>query len=112
MTSIRENNLLDVAHFQDEWGKNYIVNPKLVVEVLSPSTQHSDRREKAMSYRRVMSIEEYMLAEQDEHRITVLRRVDGWKPEVYSGPQTIAELRSLSLSLPLAQIYAQTLLDA
>jgi Uma2 family endonuclease len=98
-----------VACNRDEWGTNYVCNPKLVVEILSPSTEHIDRREKAMTYRRVVSIEEYVLLEQDEHKVMVHRRAENWKPQVYMGPQAVAEFRCINLSVPLAQIYSGTL---
>ena len=98
-----------VACNRDEWGTNYVCNPKLVIETLSPSTQHIDRREKAMTYRRVSSIEEYVLLEQDEHKVIVHRRAENWKPHIYMGPQAVAEFRAIGLSVPLAQIYEGTL---
>jgi Uma2 family endonuclease len=100
---------LVVACNREEWGEYYVCNPKLVIEVLSPSTKHIDRREKAMTYRRVASIEEYALLKQDEHELTLHRRAEAWKPHMYSGPQAIAEFRSVGLSVPLSQIYADTL---
>jgi Uma2 family endonuclease len=96
---------LIVACNREEWGDHFVRNPKLVAEVLSPSTRHIDRREKAMTYRRVASIEEYVLLEQKEHKITVHRRAEGWKPRVYTGPHAVAEFRSVALSVPLSQIY-------
>ena len=98
-----------VACNRDEWGTNYVCNPKLVIETLSPSTQHIDRREKAMTYRRVSSIEEYVLLEQDEPTVIVHRRAENWRPHVYTGPQAVAEFRAIGLSVPLAQIYEGTL---
>ncbi len=100
---------LIVACNSEEWGEHYVCNPKLVAEILSPSTMHIDRREKAMIYRRVASIEEYVLLEQRKHTVTVHRRSENWRPRVYSGPQSVAEFRSISLSVPLTQIYAGTL---
>jgi Uma2 family endonuclease len=100
---------LVVACNRDEWGKNYVCNPKLVVEILSPSTRSIDLREKSMTYRRVASIEEYVVLEQDEHKLTAHRRSDDWKPRVYAGPQAIAEFQSIALSAPLKEIYAGTL---
>ena len=99
---------LIVACNREEWDSHYIVNPKLVAEIASPSTRHIDRREKAMTYRRVASIEEYVFLEQDEHLATVYERAADWRPRVYSGPRATLELRSISLSLPLAQIYEGT----
>src|SRR5262249_53279282 len=94
---------LVVACNREEWGKDYVCNPKLVVEVLSPSTRHIDLREKSMTYRRVTSIEEYVLLEQDEHKLTVHRRMEDWKPFVYTGPEAVAEFRSIAFSVPLTQ---------
>ena len=98
-----------VACNRDEWGTNYVCNPKLVVEVLSPSTEHIDRRGKAMTYRRIASIEEYVLLEQDEHRVIVHRRAENWKPHMYAGPHAVAEFPCIGLSVPLTQIYLGTL---
>jgi Uma2 family endonuclease len=98
-----------VACNREEWDQNWICNPKLVAEILSPSTRDIDQREKAITYRRVSSIEEFVLLEQSEHKLTVYRRPEKWRPQVYSGPQAVAEFRSISLSVALAQIYEGTL---
>jgi Uma2 family endonuclease len=98
-----------VACQREHWGPNYVRNPKLVAEILSPSTQHIDRREKAMTYRRIASVEEYVLLAQDDHKVTVQRRAENWRPQSYSGPEAAVEFRSIGLSVPLAQIYEGTL---
>jgi Uma2 family endonuclease len=51
-----------------------ILNPTLVVEVLSPSTALYDRGEKFAHYMRAASVKEYVLVSQDEPRIEVFRR--------------------------------------
>lgn len=96
---------LMVACQPDQWGKDRVRNPKLIGEILSPSTQHIDRREKAMAYRRIASMEEYLLLAQDEHKVIVQRRKEGWRPMIYAGADAVAELRSIGLSVPLAQVY-------
>jgi Uma2 family endonuclease len=95
-----------VACDPEGWTDQWVRNPKLVAEVLSPSTQRTDRREKALIYRQVQSIEEYLLLEQSEPKVTVLRRADEWRPQIYTGTDAVLELRSIGLSVPLAQIYA------
>lgn len=97
---------LMVACNREDWSEKAIRYPKLVAEVLSPSTRHIDAREKATNYRRVDSIEEILLLEQSEPKITVFRRAEKWRPQIYMGVETVLELRSISLSVPLAQIYA------
>jgi Uma2 family endonuclease len=98
-----------VACQRGDWGPNYVRNPKLVAEIVSPSTQHIDRREKAMTYRRIPSVEEFVLLAQDEHKVIVQRRAEHWRPQSYSGPEATVEFRSIGLSVPLAQIYEGTL---
>lgn len=51
-----------------------IINPTLVVEVLSESTEKYDRGEKFAHYMRIASLEEYVLVSQEERRIEVFRR--------------------------------------
>jgi Uma2 family endonuclease len=96
---------LFVSCDRDPWDKNGIPNPKFVVEVLSPSTQQIDRKEKAASYRRVPSLDEYVIASQKRAELIVYRRAAHWLPEIVSGPRAVAEFRSLGASVALAEIY-------
>jgi Uma2 family endonuclease len=84
-------------------------NPKLVVEILSKSTQHIDRREKAMTYQRVEAIEEYVLIAQEQPRVIAHRRADGWRPMLSSGIDARLELRSIGMAMTLRQLYEGTL---
>lgn len=84
-------------------------NPKLVVEILSKSTQHIDRREKAMTYQRVESIEEYILIAQNQPKVIVHRRAEDWCPVLYSSMDVPVEFRSIGLEVSLAQIYEGTI---
>lgn len=95
---------------EDRTGQS-IRNPKLVVEILSRSTQHIDRREKAMTYRRVATIEEYVLIAQNQPRVIVHRRAEDWRPLLYSGMDARVEFRSIGLQMPLGQIYEGTLTE-
>jgi Uma2 family endonuclease len=84
-------------------------NPKLVVEILSKSTQHIDRREKAMTYQRVETIEEYALIAQNQPRVIIHRRSEGWRPMLYSSMDARVEFRSIGLHIPLTQLYEGSL---
>jgi Uma2 family endonuclease len=88
------------------WGDQWLLNPRLIVEVLSPSTQHIDRREKATTYRKVPGMEEYVIAAQGSAQLTIFRRAEGWVAQVVSGLDAVAEFRSLEMSIPLAEIYS------
>lgn len=94
---------------QEDRTEQGVRNPKLVVEILSKSTQHIDRREKAMTYQRVEAIEEYVLIAQNQPRIIVHRRTEGWHPMLYSSMDAQVEFRSIGLNISLAQIYEGTL---
>lgn len=85
--------------------EHYLRNPKLIVEILSPSTEEIDRREKAIHYRSILSLEEYALVAQDDREVTLQRRSDHWKSTVYTAPEHVVEFRSIGLSLPIAKIY-------
>lgn len=82
--------------------------PCLIVEVLSPSTEGIDRREKLQAYQTIDSLKEYIIVSQDERQIELYRRVgDHWEPSVHRGKDRIL-LKSLSptdLCLSLDEIY-------
>lgn len=94
-----------VACRREEWSKNFIRKPTLVAEVLSPSTQHIDRREKLLNYFREESIEEYLVLSQEERRAVVHYRDKRWKLKSVQGPGAMLELRSLGISVPLEEVY-------
>jgi Uma2 family endonuclease len=83
----------------------FCTNPRLVVEVLSPSTERTDRREKALNYRQISALEEYVLVAQQTAEVTLYRRSEHWAPLILNSLEETAEFRSIALSLPLGQIY-------
>jgi Uma2 family endonuclease len=93
--------------------KDVLLNPTLLVEVLSPSTENYDRGLKFTNYRRLDSLQEYVLVSQSEPRIEVYRRQpDGkWLLTETSGLQTVARFDSLDCDIPLSEIYYQVQFD-
>jgi Uma2 family endonuclease len=85
-----------------------VMNPRFVVEVLSESTERSDRGEKFTRYRELESLQEYVLVSQDRPQVeTFFRQIDGtWLLTPYFGMESVLRLRSLEIELPLAEIYA------
>jgi Uma2 family endonuclease len=83
----------------------YLTNPCVVVEVLSASTEAIDRREKALNYRHLPSLEEYLLVAQRSMEVTVFRRSEGWTPRVLTAPQEVFESRAVEVKLALTDIY-------
>lgn len=84
----------------------FVRYPKLIVEVVSPSTERIDKREKFLAYTSIASLEEYVLVAQAACEVTVFRRAANWKAERFSGAKAKAPLQALKLSLPLSTIYA------
>jgi Uma2 family endonuclease len=85
--------------------KRFVRHPKLIIEVLSESTERVDKREKFFAYTSMASLEEYVLVAQAAQEVTVFRRVDGWKAVKVSGAKAKLQLKSLKLALPLSAIY-------
>ena len=94
-----------VACGREGLEKYFLRNPKVIVEVLSQSTEGTDRREKFINYRRIPTLEEYILIAQDTPEVTIYRRSTEWKPTVLTALEAIGEIQSIELSLPLAQVY-------
>jgi len=83
----------------------YVENPRLVVEVLSRSTESIDRREKALNYRHIPTLDDYVLVAQRKIEVTIYRRSENWVPSVLREREAVAEFRSIGLELPLDRIY-------
>ena len=79
--------------------------PKVLIEVLSPETERTDRREKFMAYTGIETVEEYVLVAQDRMEVTVFRRQARWAAEVLTKPMESLALRSLGFSLGLEAVY-------
>lgn len=79
--------------------------PKVLIEVLSPETERTDRREKFLSYTQIETLEEYVLVAQDKMEVTVFRRANKWQPEIANKPDLQLRLPSLDFALPLSAVY-------
>jgi len=83
-----------------------LLNPTLLIEVLSDSTAACDRGRKFLSYQTIPSLKEYLLVAQDEPRIECYRRqTEGWLYTQVFSPEAAVNLESLGIELALAEIY-------
>lgn len=94
-----------VACLREGVEKYYLRFPKLIVEVLSESTEAIDRREKLLNYPLISTLAEYVLIAQETREVTVHRREEDWRPVVITQPEAPVEFRSIQLTIPLAQVY-------
>lgn len=86
-----------------------LLNPTLIVEVLSPSTEAHDRGRKFQLYRGLESLQEYVLIAQDSPRIErFVRQNDGtWQFNDAQGLDAALDLSSVAVTLTLAEVYEQ-----
>ena len=83
--------------------------PTIVFEVLSPSTMHFDRSEKARRYRAIPSLRQIVFVYQDSVRVeSWLRNEDGWssEPTVLIRQGDSLALPAIAGSLPVSAVYA------
>jgi Uma2 family endonuclease len=95
-------------HDPEDTKRQTVTNPKLIVEVLSPSTEHVDYGPKFRRYLECPTLDEYVLVTQDQpHVQSYFRQPEGRWPftPVMKIEETIT-LRSLEIELPLSEIYA------
>jgi Uma2 family endonuclease len=57
---------------------SYTTEPKVIIDVLSPTTERIDRREKFWAYTETASLEDYVLVDQQESAVTVFRKTTDW----------------------------------
>jgi Uma2 family endonuclease len=90
-------------------ARYYRERPTVIIEVLSPETERTDRREKAIAYRQIPTVEAYVLLEQERMAATILRRTEpGWQSDVIEGRGSILKLPGVGVEIPLERIYERT----
>lgn len=91
----------------DEEHKDTVLNPTLIVEVLSKSTEAYDRGKKFDHYRTIPSLREYVLVAQDEPMVQRFLRNDDdtWTLTAVSGLDQSLRLKSIDVELLLAEIF-------
>jgi len=87
-------------------GLDVLINPSLIVEVLSPSTAYYDRGEKFTEYKSIESFKEYLLVDQNREFVTLYAKHNEkfWFQSEYVGGETL-KLESLDCELSVDEIY-------
>jgi Uma2 family endonuclease len=88
-------------------ASDVFVNPILLVEVLSPSTEQYDRGTKAKLYRSIPTLRELLLVAQDKPEVEIYRRADGgqWTISTVTSLDSILHLESIDYDLSLRELY-------
>lgn len=94
------------AEFDDE-HEDALLNPTVLIEVLSPTTEAYDRGAKFKMYRTLASLADYLLIAQDKPLIEVFTRQPGdrWLLSTYDGLEAIAAIPSIGCVVRLADVY-------
>ena len=97
--------------FEDE-AFDTLLNPIVIVEVLSPSTEAYDRGEKFRRYQQLASLKEYVLVSQDKVWVEHHRRHGAqWILSHYRSLEEVLPLPSIGCEVPLHDIYARVILN-
>ena len=98
----------DVEYDTDDSRHMSVLNPTMIVEVLSPSTEAYTRGKKFARYREIPSLLEYVLVSQDDPTVEsfYLREDSGWTLMPHHGIDKIVKFHSLNISVAMADIFA------
>ncbi len=90
-----------------------LLNPTLIVEVLSTSTEMYDKNEKFTHYRQIDALQEYILISQDRVQVLRYRRHEPeWIPTEFRALADVVPLLSIQCELPLQHVYRRVKFDS
>ncbi|MGN6402313.1 MAG: Uma2 family endonuclease, partial [Flavisolibacter sp.] len=87
-----------------------LTNPSVIIEILSPSTQHIDKGRKFFFYRQIPSLKEYIMIDSKKRIIQIARRQndDLWKFEDLNETNTELAIQTIQLSMSMNDVYRNT----
>lgn len=88
----------------DEWN---LLNPTVIIEILSPSTKNYDRGDKFNLYRDIPSLKEYILVEPEKISIEAfyINQNGQWELKEYKNLNDILEIKAIQFAMPLTDVY-------
>jgi Uma2 family endonuclease len=91
--------------------KDVVLNPLLIVEVLSPSTEGYDRGKKFELYRTIPSFQEYLIVHQDQRHVEHFSKQDdgSWLLRDHAGVEDSVTIARLGVHIPLADLYSSAI---
>lgn len=95
---------------KEETADLYLTQPCLIVEVLSASTEHIDKREKLLAYQSIASLESYLIVAQDKPWVEHYQRsaMGTWTLDTYA-EQSVISFSCINLDMKLSEIYEDVL---
>jgi Uma2 family endonuclease len=94
-------------------GVETLLNPVVIMEILSTSTEAYDRGKKFTHYRLIPTLQEYFLVSQDYCQVEKYIRSDdgGWKYFSYEDMEQFFKIESIEFELPLSEIYYRVVFE-
>ena len=94
-------------------GKTTVLNPSLIVEVLSKSTQNYDQGDKFFYYRSIPQFEEYILVSQDQYYVMQFNKTQEgkWLLSEYMGVNSTLSLNSAEFQISFPELYENVIFD-
>lgn len=101
----------DILDTED--GTESVVQPSVIIEILSESTKHYDRGTKFKLYRDIPTLKEYILIDSEAVNVEVFRlSANGhWQLEEYKKQEDLLQIQTVSFEISLADIYNGTKLS-
>jgi Uma2 family endonuclease len=92
--------------------RQYMQDPILLIEILSPSTERHDRRVKIPAYQQIASVQEILMIDADA-RYTALHRRQGeqWIIQISRGDEGVISLASVGIDIPMSELYEGLVLE-
>lgn len=89
-----------------EDDRHSLLNPVVIFEVLSPSTEKHDRTFKLDHYRKIPSLKQYVLVAQDQMRVeSYTPNEAGWSLQSFTEPDQMLRVVVGEITVPLSEIY-------
>jgi Uma2 family endonuclease len=89
-----------------ERRRQYMQDPILLVEILSPSTERHDRKVKIPAYQRIASVQEILLVDSDSRYAEIHRRQgEQWIIQIITKPDGTIQLSSVGIEIAMSDLY-------
>ena len=91
----------------DDSRRDTLLNPVMIIEILSPSTERYDRGKKFQNYRTVATLQEYVLVSQDDYHIEhyTKQNDEDWLLRSFDGINATLQLKAIDCTLSLENVY-------
>ncbi|HKX28493.1 MAG TPA: Uma2 family endonuclease [Blastocatellia bacterium] len=92
---------------EERQGIGVLLNPALIIEILSPSSLLTDNKQKLEEYTALESLQDYLIIAQSIPYVVRYSRLgEGWVRSYFGHPEAVVDLPAIGVRLPFPEIYA------